>query len=96
MSRERLSIDLTLHSTNRGRIVGPTRLRHHGEPAERFCTTGKRCHATYEAALAEAERMMTAGHVERGCHQTPDHCTECGRWHVHNRVIVFRDVEAKR
>jgi hypothetical protein len=87
----RMAINLTLRTSARGRFVGQTRQRHKGDVVERYCVTGKRCHPSHESAFAEAERMMSVGHVSPGCHQTPARCTDCGRWHVYNRVIIFRN-----
>lgn len=54
-----------------------------------FCSTRKIGWETKDAAHDVAERMMLVGDVEPGCHITPYHCAECGRWHVGNRRIVF-------
>ncbi len=66
---------------------GPTRW--HTKRHARVCETGKVCHESYAQAFLHAERGMTLGRVDPGCHLTPYRCHHCQAWHVGNRKIVF-------
>lgn len=55
------------------------------------CPSQKNGYRTKADADREAEIMMDAGKVKRGCHLTAFLCRDCREWHVGNRRIVWPD-----
>lgn len=53
------------------------------------CLSQKVGFSAYSTALDAAERMMSLGHVKRGCHIVPYLCEDCGEWHVGNHRLVW-------